>query len=507
MLADPGWDEQLKLLAENRRSRAASQVRWSGVATAELALSARRQVFAKAAAAAGPAGGFDAETPLVVSGHQPELFHPGVLIKNLALDRLAKRAGGVGVHLVIDSDLCRSTSIVAPRGPAERPTHESLVYDTVGVATPYEERRIGDEECLRAFPATVERALAGLIDSPLVTGVWPAVGQAVNGPGHLATVLSAARRALQADWLDRTIELPLSAVCDTDGFRAFAAELLVRCEEVREAYNAALADYRVAHRLRTPAQPLPDLAQDGGGRVETPFWVWSNASVERRPLLAERRHQGVILSDGAGWSADVSANDAIARLGELRHTGVKIRSRALATTLFCRWLLADLFLHGIGGAKYDQVTDAWSQRLLGAAPPPHATLSATLRLPIARPTADVSTPAELRRRLRTLAYHPERFVERDQAGERTLGWLDRKWRAITLAKTPENAAERHREIVAANAALRSAVEPIRAAAEASLSAAGEREHADRMIGSRENSFVLFPRDWLVERLVAMVPIG
>ena len=40
----------------------------------------------------------------------------------------------------------------------------------------------------------------------------------------------------------------------------------------------------------------------------------------------------------------------------LQTRGIKLRSRALTTTMFVRLFLADAFLHGIGGAKYDEVT-------------------------------------------------------------------------------------------------------------------------------------------------------
>ena len=61
--------------------------------------------------------------------------------------------------------------------------------------------------------------------------------------------------------------------------------------------------------------------------------------------------------------------------------GVKIRGRALVTTLFARMFLADLFIHGIGGAKYDQLTDQMIGRFLGCDAPEFMILTATMRLP------------------------------------------------------------------------------------------------------------------------------
>ena len=39
--------------------------------------------------------------------------------------------------------------------------------------------------------------------------------------------------------------------------------------------------------------------------------------------------------------------------------GIRLRTRALTTTLFARYVLGDLFVHGIGGAKYDELGDDW----------------------------------------------------------------------------------------------------------------------------------------------------
>ena len=64
--------------------------------------------------------------------------------------------------------------------------------------------------------------------------------------------------------------------------------------------------------------------------------------------------------------------------------GVRIRSRALVTTLWARLALGDLFIHGIGGAKYDRVTDLLIERFFGLRPPGLLVLSATLHLPIER---------------------------------------------------------------------------------------------------------------------------
>ena len=49
--------------------------------------------------------------------------------------------------------------------------------------------------------------------------------------------------------------------------------------------------------------------------------------------------------------------------------GLRLRPRALVTTMYARLMLADLFLHGIGGAKYDQLTDLIIRQFFDVQPP------------------------------------------------------------------------------------------------------------------------------------------
>ena len=44
--------------------------------------------------------------------------------------------------------------------------------------------------------------------------------------------------------------------------------------------------------------------------------------------------------------------------------------------MYARVVLGDLFLHGIGGGKYDELTDAIVGRFLGVAPPEFAVVTA-----------------------------------------------------------------------------------------------------------------------------------
>ena len=103
----------------------------------------------------------------------------------------------------------------------------------------------------------------------------------------------------------------------------------------------------------------------------------------RRPLYARQVGDEMVITDrqsqtiSLALADDRDATAAAQQLAELSSRGIKLRTRALTTTLFARLVLGDLFLHGIGGAKYDQVTDQIVRLFFGFEPPEFATISAT----------------------------------------------------------------------------------------------------------------------------------
>ena len=65
----------------------------------------------------------------------------------------------------------------------------------------------------------------------------------------------------------------------------------------------------------------------------------------------------------------------------LGQRGLRLSPRALTLTTFLRLLVADQFVHGIGGGRYDQVTDLLIARHFGMTPPRFAVTTATMFFP------------------------------------------------------------------------------------------------------------------------------
>ncbi|MFW6169331.1 MAG: hypothetical protein ACODAD_02495 [Planctomycetota bacterium] len=443
------------------------------------------------------------DAPVILAGHQPRLVHPGVWFKNFLLSELARRGGAHAINLVIDSDLARHTSIHVPSGSLEAPTISSLALDTPTFPLPHEARAIQDFALFASFGRRVEAAISPFVDQPLLGIFWPYAVQAARKHGNLGQALAQARHRLEGDWGLNTLELPLSAVCGFRAFGRFAIHLLANAPRFRAIHNRYVAEYRLVHKVRNHTHPVPDLVEDDGW-TEVPFWLWTLGQPRRLPAFVRQSGRKLVLSDredvhlALDLGLDAESHRGIEQLDEARRQGFQLRPRALITTLFSRLVMGDLFIHGIGGAKYDQVTDAIVRRFFGVAPPDYVTASATFKLPVPRPTVDPSDLRRVKWLLRELYYHPELYVD---ATSETLPLIAEKRGWIEAELPPERLRERHEGIVRVNEALRATLQARREQLWKEQITLQSQLRKKAILDSREYAFCLFPVENLRDRLL------
>lgn len=501
-LIEPPLSTVAALVERNRATATEADYDLQGRSLAELSAQARRELVSAALTYTRryrdvPNYDGAASERVFLAGHQPQLFHPGVWFKNFVLSKLAREHAAVAVNLAIDSDTIKTASIRTPGGTVDEPHVESLPLDRPSAEIPYEERAIVDDHCLHSFGERVAKVIGSLVADPLVREFWPKVIERSRHVRNLGEVIAQARHQQEGAWGGTTLELPQSHVCSLPAFHWFAAHLLANLPRLWEAYNRSVADYRRANRIRSTAHPVPDLSLDDGW-LEAPFWIWSADNMRRRRLFVRCVGDALVLSDRQSierrlsLSADGDASRGAEQLAQLAAEGVRLRTRALITTLFARVFLGDLFLHGIGGAKYDQVTDAIIERFFGIAPPQYMTLTATLRLPIERRVVTVADARSVDAQLRELKYHPERYLGASADGAAEIVATKQRW--IETVPTIETARERARAIESANLALQPWV------AQRTAALINEREpltkalRDEQLLGSREYAFCLYPAD-------------
>ncbi len=275
--------------------------------------------------------------------------------------------------------------------------------------------------------------------------------------------------------------------------------LLAQLPRFHAIHNEALRQYRRTYRVRSISHPVPELAEEETW-LEAPFWVWTADEPHRRRLFARSAGGEIAISDRQSWEArlplqaDGDAGRAVERLLELQRGGVRIRSRALVTTLWARLALGDLFIHGIGGAKYDRLTDMLIERFFGLRPPHFMVLSATLHLPIERDRATADDAQAIERELRGLTYHPEQYL--DGLADAPADLLADKRRWIETPQTVENARRRCRAIRAGNAALQPWLDDRRKRLQEQQTRVLRRLRAESVLAWREYAFCLYPEPTL-----------
>ena len=110
----PLLERQSPAWLQSRRPSRSRTRRWTAL---------RRQARGEVVAAADRASSLRFGEPLpdatpadsfVLAGHQPELFHPGVWVKNFALFGLARQHGATPLNLIVDNDTLKTAALHLP---------------------------------------------------------------------------------------------------------------------------------------------------------------------------------------------------------------------------------------------------------------------------------------------------------------------------------------------------------------------------------------------------------
>jgi hypothetical protein len=455
--------------------------------------------------------------PIVLTGHQPELYHAGVWFKNFLTSRLADELGGIALNFLVDNDVCRSTAIRVPCRLADGTVvAQSIPFDEQRVGVPWELRQPASRSTWESFPRRVLESLRLRAGEPLLNEMWPLATAALEETNRLGLAISQGRHQLERRLGLRTMEVPLSWLTETESFARFSLALIGDLLEFQRIYNSQLDRYREAHQIRNRAHPVPPLERRQEW-MEAPLWIYHKSHATRQRLWVSYRGTDIILADRAGWQAclegGLRGESGVQQWRELQATdGICLRPRALLTTMFTRLCISDLFIHGIGGGKYDQLTDRIIAEFFRIPPPPIIVASATLRLPLGEEWVPAGTSSdteqriqEYRQRIWRAKFHgdtlvPEAsLVPEDLSSE--VARLQGEKRSL-LANIPPRGHkwEWHHAMTAVNKRLAELAEPQMQQARQAVEELTGVERQQRLLESREFSFALFPREYIADVL-------
>ena len=440
LLAEPDLDSWPSLLSANVTAASGWELTVAGRSLSDYRALVRSQMLELAEeftarigvqAAAKP---YDSR-PVVMTGHQPEFYHAGVWVKNFLLQKLTERTDAIGINVVVDTDAFRSLTVSMP---CFRPEVSRCVLELAK----------GEPEAYYAFAPVpsgariAEFCSAGAgslatLPTPSPARHFDAFCEKLRAAAHdaanIGELLTFARRRYESSAGTTYLEVPLSALVRTKAFHLFVAHIALDAPRFAACHNEELTGYRKLTGTRSKTRPFPDLATSDDGWTELPFWYQS--STVRTNVRCRLEGDKLLLDRGEATIEIPARPDAVAEaLSGLE--GI-VSPKAVTLTMFLRMFASDLFIHGVGGAGYDRLTDAVIGCYFGIEPPAFTVASLTMHLPIGGHAVTEGEIAEVRQRIHRLEHNPDSMlgdVSFDDEAERL--------RAIRLAEEKSELVEK-----------------------------------------------------------------
>lgn len=349
-------------------------------------------------------------TPIVMTGHQPVIFHSGLTFKYATTESFAADTGAIAVAVIIDTDegdagaftfpeaasdsgagsTQRMETAEATLGMAPSLYMASLKKPSARIETEAQRVITGLESCGCSMASTYFRKVADQYAS-LATESMMEANLIVRWNAGIG---------------GRILELPLSAICGFPEVIRFFGEILSRPFEFAECYNETLSAFRTDQKIRNAANPFPNL-QTSAEQCELPFWIVDRNAGIRSAVSIQTHGQDRTLVTTAGAVSELIPGNEAATIFSLMIAGKHLIPRGALITASLRLLFSDLFVHGTGGGRYDRYTDTLIRRWWNVEPSPFAVASASRYL-FAEQRQELSRIQGIAGQLRDLQFNPQR---------------------------------------------------------------------------------------------------
>lgn len=291
--------------------------------------------------------GLQHDRPVIATGHQTLLWHPGILAKYLVVDAFADAHGLGRANLIVDQ---HAGGFGAFDVPVRRPDG-GLTNRTVTLTAPRPDVPMALHEPFTPPRPPLHWNLALPSVRNGVQRIFDAVYAHRDAP-NAALQMAAALAELMRPWIGPMPNVTASDLVETSLARALLEAMASDPRGCAEHYNRAVSAVPESH-----IGPL--VIRDD--YVELPLW-------RVRP-------------DGRRMRA---YDNDIERALETDDPP-RLLPRALCMTALIRLGMCDLFVHGTGGARYDRAMELWIHDWLGVDVAPIVVATATAHLPLGDP--------------------------------------------------------------------------------------------------------------------------
>jgi len=443
---------------------------------------------------------------VIAAGHQPGWHHCGIWVKQVAVSNLARTMGGTALHLMVDHDDCDTTMLLPDCTPGGLWRLKQVNITTSQEHVAPEVRRPALRIKKKAF---IEKVMSHN-RSGFCGCVWSKLDLSILENEKRSDCIADTVTYLQA-LLNRALGLqilylPVSQLCKSDAFERFVISIVTDAARFAGSYNRAAAT-GADHGNKNKHQAVTTLElNEQTGQVELPFWLLAENG-ERARLYAVQRMDGCVrigTRDNNLCSLDSKCiNSPQAGLTNmLRQFRYRLRPKAVSLTLFVRLFLADWFVHGIGGAGYEHITDHIITDYYGIEPLSFGIITMNMNLDVPdRSRCSAPSVRQLRHKLREIRYSPEKFVAATlREKEPAKSMIAQKHRLIRNAKDRSMPARLRRaawcSIAEVNEKLLTLADAQRLQLEKRLAATEALERSRQIADYRGYFFGLFPESRL-----------
>ena len=354
--------------------------------------------------------------PYIVTGHQPGLCHPGVWIKNFLADKLARENKGTAFDIIIDSD-CQAEIGCYLLTRNEKIKRKKEVLVKLGIKQPFECCFVPDSDRFKDFYQKIRADIQSFPDNPLIKyaeNFFKKGENALSVSGNIAEFLVKTRKGYEIEGDLFYLDIMLSRICKTDSFLLFTLHVAEDIKRFYEIYNRQLENYRISHKLRYKANPFPDLKKDMD-KFEIPFWC-INDNI-RKPIWITLEGSYISFYSEDTCLFRYKKGDFGHAIKIIDEEQINMRPKAVLLTLFIRLFFANMFVHGLIGAKYDEIADGIMEKYFRVKPPQYIAASLTLfpDFPVNR--IQKNDIEKLKKIMRNIKFKPEIFEDRVEGQE------------------------------------------------------------------------------------------
>ncbi len=342
--------------------------------------------------------------PLVMTGHQPVIFHSGLTFKYETTEQFAAQNEAIAVAVVIDTDEGDAGAFQFPQAAGDGQIATSPIS-------------FAREPSLYSVSRRKPAPLLAAESLRVATGL-----KACQCEAAAATFSDFAEKfaAIQTDSMveanlitrwdagigGRILEIPLSSICGFPETIQFFAQILAKPMDFATCYNSTLDRFRAEQKIKNDANPFPSLNLEQS-RWELPFWLVDPAAGTRSVVTFQQTGFERFLESADGVRTEILPGNEAATIFSLIVAGKQLIPRGALITATLRLLFSDLFVHGTGGGRYDRYTDTLIKTWWKVEPTPFAVASAS-RFLFDTQRGEYAQLQRISEQLRDLQFNPHR---------------------------------------------------------------------------------------------------